>query len=164
MKEDRFLLAIMIGIVVLSLAGVGLYIVRSAPPAMADDSTPEGVIQNYSIALDQGDYDTAYAYLSEGNYKPRLNDFREVFENNQLNPSEASIQIRAVEVDEKEAHVTLELVHSGSGLFADTWRETATAELVQQQGKWKLLNMPHPYWNWDWYQQPPEEFKNQTIE
>lgn len=164
MKEDRFLLSIVIGIVVLSLAGVGLYVVRSAPPALADDSTPEGVVQNYLVALDQGDYETAYAYLSEGNYKPRLNDFREDFKTNQINPSTASVQIRATEVDEKKAHVTIEVVHTGSGLFADTWRNTDTAELVQQQGKWKLLRMPDPFWSWDWYQQPPEEFKTNPVD
>ncbi len=159
MKEDRFLLAIVIGIVILSLAAIGLYLVRSTPVALADDSTPEGVVQNYVISLDQGDYETAYAYLHEGEYKPSLEKFRLSFEDLQLNPSETSVQIRASEVDGKEAQVTLELLHSGSGLFASTWRDTNTAELVQQQGKWKIKNMPYPYWNWDWYQQPPEEFK-----
>jgi hypothetical protein len=159
MKEDRFLLAIVIGIVALSLAAVGLFLVRSAPPALAEDSTPEGVVQNYVISLDQGDYDTAYAYLYEGNYKPSLNKFQQSFEDYQLNPADTSVQIRASEIDEKEARVTLELLRSGSGLFASTWRDTSTAELVLQQGKWKLKSMPYPYWNWDWYQQPPEEFK-----
>ena len=56
MKNDRFLLGILIGIGLLVALALGLYFLRQEQPAYVNDETPEGVVHNYVTAVQLGDY------------------------------------------------------------------------------------------------------------
>jgi hypothetical protein len=51
MKQDRFLLGIVIGIAVIALAAVAVFLVRQPAMDYGSEDTPEGVLQNYALSL-----------------------------------------------------------------------------------------------------------------
>ncbi|MCE7939626.1 hypothetical protein DCC79_14865 [bacterium] len=61
--NDRFLLGILVGVVLLVVAAFAVVLSRSEPAYRADDS-PAAVAHNYLLALQRGDYERAYGYLS----------------------------------------------------------------------------------------------------
>ena len=65
MKQDRFLIAILAGIGLLVVAAFVLFFVRQSNLNYVSDDTPEGVVQNFVLALHKGDYEKAYAYLAK---------------------------------------------------------------------------------------------------
>lgn len=62
-KTDRLLVAIVAGIVLLVAATLFL-VLRQPTPAYQPENTPEGVAHNYILAVQTGDYERAYGYLS----------------------------------------------------------------------------------------------------
>lgn len=63
MKNDRFLIGIVAGVLLLVIIAFVVVLQRPLPTYQTDD-TPEGVVHNYLLALRQGDFDRAYGYLS----------------------------------------------------------------------------------------------------
>ncbi|HEX7555256.1 MAG TPA: hypothetical protein VF338_01435, partial [Leptolinea sp.] len=77
MKQDRFLVGILIGIGVLVIVALSLFFIRRGAFQYTDDTTPEGTIRNYMLALQKRDFEKAYSYLAEGEFKPDFNAFNE---------------------------------------------------------------------------------------
>jgi hypothetical protein len=154
MKQDRFLLGILLFIIVLVIAAVALFFIRQDTQAYRSDDTPENVIYNYALALQNQDFELAYSYLAEQENKPDYTYFRQAFLSRQLDLSSNAIRVGEVtNLDEGEALVTVTVLYASSGPFAEGWSSTETATLLLQDGQWKLSYMPYPYWGWDWYQQ-----------
>jgi len=152
MKNDRFLLGILIGIGLLVALALGLYFLRQEQPAYRSDETPEGVVHNYVTAVQLGDYERAYTYLAEKSDKPTYNTFRQAFIS-MLDPENASLQIGgSYSYTPGEADVEVTILRSNNGLFGGTYREQQSVMLTLQDGEWKIFSGPYPYWNWDWYQ------------
>lgn len=152
MKQDRFLQSILIGIIAIAVLAVGLFFLRKGQVEYSSEKTPGAVIQNYTLALLNKEYDRAYGYLSDEKYKPDANKFRQAFLSKQSDPASASLRVGDVREDGEHAYVTVTLIHSSQGLFEDVYRDVQNAELVRQSGEWKIRSMPYPYWNFDWYQ------------
>jgi hypothetical protein len=57
MKQDRFLLGILVGIGVLIVVALALFFTRQDNQDYVSDTTPEGVVHNYALALYKDDYD-----------------------------------------------------------------------------------------------------------
>ncbi len=51
MKQDRFLMGILIFIIVLVVAALVLFFVRNEKPIYGAEDKPEGVLYNYALAL-----------------------------------------------------------------------------------------------------------------
>ena len=156
MKQDRFLLGILVGIGVLVLVAVGLFFTRQDTQEYRAEDTPEGVVHNYALALYRGDYEKAYDYLAEDKYKPTYNEFREYFFDAYSNPGDVGIEIGKTEIDDDQAFVVLHLIYSPSDPFSSGYRGTETARLELQGGEWKLNQMPYNFWNYGWYEPPVE--------
>lgn len=62
-NHDRFLIAIVVGMVLLVVAVIVVVLVRGQP-TYKPDGTPEATAFNYLLALRQKDYARAYSYLS----------------------------------------------------------------------------------------------------
>jgi len=65
MKQDRFLLGILIFIGLLVIAALALFFIRQDSQVYVADDTPEGVTRNYALALQKQDFQRAYDYLAE---------------------------------------------------------------------------------------------------
>ncbi len=160
MKQDRFLLGILIFVGVLVAAALILFFVRNEKPAYGPEDTPEGVLYNYAVALQIHDYERAYGYLAEKENKPTYSTFQQAFLTRQLDPSTTALQIGIVqELPDGEALVDITVQYPGNGIFDNGGASSNKATLVRQNGAWKILSLPNPYWGWDWYQPTPVPVK-----
>jgi len=155
MKQDRFLLGILVCIGVLIVVALALFFTRQDNQDYISDTTPEGVVHNYALALYKDDYDKAYAYLAEDENKPTYNEYRQAFFNHYVDPSNAGLEIGETEIVGEEAYVTVYTIYNPSGPFSSGYRNTETARLERQNGEWKPLQMPYSFWSYEWYQPTP---------
>ena len=153
MKQDRFLMVILGVIAALVVIALVLFFVRQGSQAYGTDSSPEGAMRNYVIALQKGDLQKAYSYLAEGDNKPAYLAFQQALATRQVDPTSASLQIgKALILADGSASVTLTLLHNNNDPFGSTYTDQQTATAVKQNGIWKLNSMPYPFWAYDWYQ------------
>ena len=156
MKQDRFLVGILIGIGALVVVALALFFLRQDKQEYVDDSTPEGVVHNYSLAVYREDYEKAYGYLGEADHKPTFSEFQKAFFNHYVDPRNVGLEIGESKVTDDDAFVTLYLIYNSSDPFSNSYRNTDTAHLKRQNGQWKLLQMPYNFWSYDWYQDVPK--------
>ena len=155
MKQDRFLLFILIGISVLILIALILFFIRQDTQSYQTDSSPESVTYNYALALVNKDYKKAYAYLADLEYKPSYEQFRDAFFSGLVNPGNAGLDVGSAEIDGDAALVDLTLIYSSDDPFSAGYSGSDRAQLVRQNGRWKLKYMPtYSYWDYNWYQKP----------
>jgi hypothetical protein len=159
MKQDRFLLGILVGIGVLVIVALGLYFTRQDTQEYVSDNTPEGVVHNYSLAVYREDYEKAYRYLGDAKNKPTYSEFQTPFFNHYVDPRNVGLEIGESKIAGEEAFVTLYLIYNTSDPFSSSYRGTETAHLERQNGQWKILQMPYSFWSYDWYQPTPEPIK-----
>jgi hypothetical protein len=157
MKQDRFLLGILIGIGALVVLALALFFTRKDNTLTYGlEDTPEGVVHNYVVAVFQRDYEKAYGYLADKKDKPTLEQFRKSFLQNYVNPDNNSVDIGTTEFTGDEAFVTVYVQYGSSDPFSSGSRNEERAILIKQGGQWKLEQMPSNFWAWDWYQPTPK--------
>jgi len=152
MKQDRFLTGILIGIGVLVAAALAVFFTRGDSQTYISDDAPEGVVHNYVVAVLERDYEKAYGYLADLDNKPTYEEFRRSFLNHEVNPENAGVDIGDVEIVGDVATVEIGLVYSSSDPFSTGYRNSDRAELLKQNGAWKLTSMPrYNFWGYEWY-------------
>ena len=161
LKQDRFLTGILICIAVLIVVVITVFFLRRDSQTFIEEDTPQGVLHNYILALQQREYEKAYGYLADLDNKPEYESFRQEFMLNRMDPENTGLKVGDVDQQKDEAYVEIILIHIGSGPFSDPYNYTEMASLVKQSGEWKIAYMPYPFWMWDWY---TEEFKMRINE
>ncbi|HEX2697000.1 MAG TPA: hypothetical protein VHM28_04780 [Anaerolineales bacterium] len=157
MKQDRFLTGILIGIGLLIAAALVIFFARQDKQTYAPDDTPDGVVHNYVLALINKDYQKAYGYLADLENKPTLEEFRQSFIVGRLTPSSAGIRIGKSEITADDATVEISMIYNGGDPFASESNPAGAAQLVRQNGAWKISSMPaYTLWDYSWYQAPPK--------
>jgi hypothetical protein len=155
MKQDRFLTGILIGIAVLIVAALVVYFTRQNQATYVPDTTPDGVVHNYVLAILNKDYQKAYGYLADLDYKPTLDQFRQAFAVGRLNPAGNGIKVGKASVTGNDASVEVNMVNTPSDPFSSGYNNVGTAQLVRQNGAWKISTMPaYNLWDYGWYQKP----------
>lgn len=151
MRQDRFLMGILVGIGLIVVLAVGLFLVRRAGLNYGPEETPAGVARNFLIAIKKGDYDRAYAYLADFEGKPDPIAFRQTYQQFQASDVfSTGIQVGEAIVDQDRAVVQISMLRGGDALFGNLFRDQQAAELVQTGGAWKIQSMPYPFWNFSW--------------
>jgi Tfp pilus assembly protein PilW len=74
MKQDRFLLGILIGIALLVVAALVVFFTRQQDVAYRTGQAPEDVVHNYALALMNKDFEQAYGYLADLQDKPTFEE------------------------------------------------------------------------------------------
>jgi len=157
MKQDRFLTGILVGIGILVVVALAVFFTRKDSQTYVADDTPEGVVHNYVLAVLNKDYEKAYGYLAELKYKPTYEEFRRAFLNGEVNPQNQAVDIGASDIAGDTATVELQLITNSSDPFSTGYRNQQTADLVKQEGAWKLTLMPqYNFWGYNWYVEPPK--------
>ncbi len=154
MKQDRFLTGILIGIGVLILLALTLFFTRKDTKEYMLEDSPEAAVFNYVLAVTKKDYKTAYSYLAEKENKPTYEAFRQSFFNGNVNSDNVGVDVGEAQLDGSDAFVDLTLVYSSSDPFSGGYSNSDRAQLVKQDGKWKITYMPYNFWAYDWYQEP----------
>jgi hypothetical protein len=151
MKQDRFLVGILVFIGVLIIAALALFFIRQDNQVYVAETTPDNIVRNYALALQKQDFQRAYTYLSDNPAKPTYDAFRRAFLTNQLNVSSNALQVGSVQyISSSEASVNLTILYESFGPFSQGSSSTDIANLVQQSGAWKISYMPYPFWSFDW--------------
>lgn len=152
MKQDRFLIGILGFIALLVIAALTLFFVRRDSVATyKPDDTPDGVVYNFVLAIQNEDIDRAYGYLADQDGKPTEEAFRQSILSGYMNSS-ASVQVGEITMmGDESAWVMVYIHYMGTGPFDTGWDSNETATLVRQNGAWKITYMPYPYWSYDWY-------------
>lgn len=157
MKQDRFLTGILVGIGLLVVVALAVFFTRKDSQTYIAEATPEGVVHNYVLAVLNKDYEKAYGYLADLEYKPTYENFRRAFLNGEVNPQNQAVDIGESEIVGDVATVDLELIYNNSDPFSTGYRNMMTADLVKQNGAWKLTLMPqYNFWGYDWFVEPPK--------
>jgi hypothetical protein len=159
MKQDRFLIGILIGIVVLVVISLGLFFMRKNSEEFVADNTPEGVVHNYVVAVHKRDFEKAYSYLADKQNKPTFEAFRQSFIINAVSPNNVGLEIGTADVRGDDATVALSTIYNASDPFSNGYRNSDVALLVKQNGQWKLEQLPYNFWAYDWYQPTPAPAK-----
>ena len=155
MKQDRFLIGILVFIGLLVAAALVLYFVQPQTASYQPDDTPEGVVYNFALAVQNRDVERAYSYLADLDYKPTESAFRQAILNGYLYTDGYALQVEETQMlDADEAWVIVNIHYLSSGPFDSGWSSQDHAELVRQNGVWKISYMPYPYWSYDWFQPP----------
>ena len=154
MKQDKFLTGILIGIGVLILLALGLFFVRQDKRAYVAETTPDGVVHNYVLAILNKDYQKAYGYLADLENKPTYEEFRQSFFNGMVNANDTGVDVGSVDINKDEAVVSLSVYYSTRDPFSSRDASQDRALLTQQNGIWKLNSMPSNFWSYNWYQKP----------
>lgn len=155
MKQDRFLLVILAGIAVLAVAAIALFFIRQQDQSYVPDDTPQGVVRNYILALQNEDFERAYAYLSEVENKPSLEAFQATFLTERADANSAVVQIGEARQSGATTIVEVTLVYASRGPFFESSRQPMNATLEQDPaGAWKITSMPYPFWDFSW-ENPP---------
>ena len=152
MKQDRFLIGILIGIAALVVLSLALFFTRKDSETYVADDTPEGVVHNYVVAVHKRDFEKAYSYLAEKDYKPTYEQFRQAFITNMVFPDNVGVEIGDADISGSEAVVALSTIYNSSDPFSGGYRNNEAALLILQNGQWKLEQLPYNFWAYDWYQ------------
>jgi hypothetical protein len=157
MKQDRFLTGILVGIAILIVAALLVFFTRQNQQLYIADNTPDAVVHNYTLAVLNKDYPKAYGYLSDLANKPTLAEFSQSFLIGKLDPANAGIKIGKVEITGDHAGVAVSMVYQPNDPFSTGYSNAGSAELIQQNGIWKIASMPtYNLWDSIWYQAPPK--------
>jgi hypothetical protein len=157
MKQDRFLTGILIGIAVLILVALTVFFTQQNKQSYGSEDTPQGVVHNYVLAVLNKDYQKAYGYLADLANKPGYDTFRQSFLTGSLNPSNEGVKIGQTNRSGDEATVEVSMVNAPSDPFSSEYNNAGTAQLVRQNGAWKIASMPaYSLWDYSWYQAPPK--------
>ena len=155
MKQDRFLLFILIFIALLVGTAVGVYFIRQGEQGYLPDTKPENVVQNYVLALQNREYQKAYSYLQKQENTPTFSKFQETFLKQRDSLQEIALQIEDITEQDGRATLDILIIHGGGEPFDSTWRSHGTALLEKENGNWKITYFPTPYWGWNWDIKPP---------
>lgn len=160
-SSDKFLLAIVIGILLLVGISFAVIVLMPEPSYQAED-TPEGVLYNYLLAFQRQDYERAYRYLSPTleNYPADLEEFLDAihsntwqFDINAEHPS--SFNITSSKIVGESAMVDVEFSrYSGGGLFdSDLATSTTTFRLIPVDDSWQIISGGYNFWYACWNDQ-----------
>lgn len=151
---DRFLLAIVAGVVALVIVALALAMTRT-PQGYLPDTTPGGVAHNYVLAIKQRDDGRAYSYLSPElpGYPASLDAFAADTERYSwgFNRDSATLAVGDERVTGDRAVVTLsETRFYERGLFGSSQYTTDLSITLRRHGEaWKIVSAD-AYWSECW--------------
>ena len=153
-STNKILVGIVVGVVLLVVAAF-VVTLRQPPPSYQDETTPDGVTHNYLLALQRGDYERAYIYLSPTlpGYPHDLDEFIRDVEQNawrfRLN-DDVSLSISATKVAGHTAMVTVRETRHYSGFLGGSESvDSFDMILYQNNGFWKISDAEY-YWSRRW--------------
>lgn len=159
-RQDRFLLGILIGIVLLVVLSLVIFFARQTTATYGPEDTPQGVFQNYIIAVGKGDYERAFGYVAgppapvgQGGpvNLPDFTRFKQFFlgeSNSQL--VNTGVQVGESRINGDIAVVDVTILQTNGDPFRSVYRQSRQAQLVLKNGAWKINTAPYPFWNIEW--------------
>lgn len=154
-QADRFLLGIVAAIILLVVVTLAVAL-RQPSPTYQPANTPEGVAHNYLLALQQGEYERAYSYLSptlpgypanSAAFADTITQYRWIFrfeENTAVSLIDATII-----ADKATARAAITEFHNSGPFGNDVSTTNFTLQLRYEAGGWKIWQAER-YWMGCW--------------
>ena len=149
---DKFLIAIVAGVVLLVIVVIVVVLLRPEPEYVAGD-TPQGIVHNYLLALQKGDYERAVETIS-ASVKHAPNDENELVRD----INECSWRFRDLDRDttlivvstdtrgdRSDVQVKQTIFYGGDVFRSNLQEREFVMMLEQQNGDWKLIDGER-YW------------------
>jgi hypothetical protein len=153
MKQDRFLISILTGMLILVVLALALFFIRKSTQRYVSEDTPAGVVHNYILAIEKEDYERAYRYLADLPHKPSYEMFLNLAYTSWADMNDGQgVEIGKTVLTCEQAIVELNIVYDSGDPFY--YPNNRRASLIQQNGTWKIKNMDWGGWRWDWYFRP----------
>jgi hypothetical protein len=157
---DKFLIGIVAGVVILVAAVLAIALLRPNEMSYQPDDTPEGVANNYLLALHLEEYDRAYAYLSPSlpGYPDDLEAFERDVEGNRWSfgyyDDEVSLAVDAVDVSGDKAKLVVRKTTFRRGDLFESGQYSSTFEMTlrREGGAWRVADSDR-YWASCWEKQ-----------
>jgi hypothetical protein len=160
LKQDPFLLVILVFIGLLVIASLVLFFLRQAAQDYLSESSPQAVVHNYLLAIHRGDLERAYSYLVEADDKPDFEQFKLTFLTLQQDLSQVYVQVGEVRQSGEAVSISLTVTHASGNPFRSAWEDSGQAVLFQDDaGVWKIQSLPYPFWGLDWYGSGPKPMR-----
>src|SRR3972149_8902767 len=105
MKQDRFLIGILVGIGALIAIALGLFFTRQDTKEYKTDGSPSSVVFNYVLAVTNKDYVKAHGYLADLDNKPTYDEFRQSFLKGMIYADNVGVDVGEAEIDGEVASV-----------------------------------------------------------
>ena len=138
-----------IGLLVV-VALVMVLVTSGQPIKLFSADTPEGVVQRYLLALDMGDYVTAWSYLApQPSDKPMtFDDWRRSFNFQATRPAyKATLGATQVTGDLATVEVIIDTFRQSNGLFNNPVSTNRVIFSLQRSGAtWKITDPTYVYW------------------
>ncbi len=154
-SSDKFLIAIVVGIILLVVVAFALTLNRDEPEYMAED-TPDGVAFNYLLALRKEEYERAYGYLSPDllHYPATVDEFTSDIGDNPWrfrSDRDGTLVVRETTVTGISATVKVYETTYYGGDFLDSGQNTYAFEMDLEliDGTWKITDSDY-YFYWCW--------------
>ena len=149
---DKFLIGIVGGIVLLVVV-VFIVVLLRPEPEYLDEDTPEGVVHNYLLALQKGEYERALDNLSSSvKHAPKdVNEFVEDIDGCswRFRGLDRDISLIVVSADIRgeraEVQIKQTVFYSGDVFGSDLYESEFEMTLKQQNDAWKLID-GESYW------------------
>ncbi|MFN2103810.1 MAG: hypothetical protein ACK2U5_00870 [Candidatus Promineifilaceae bacterium] len=153
-NSDKFLLAIAAGAVLLIVVAF-IVVSRRPDPQFQGGGTPESVVHDYLLALQLGDYETAYSLLSPDLAYPA--DINEFYDSLRQTPWQFTVSdnysmvVESSEaISENSVAVIVREIYNTNALFAgDGYSSTFRMRVENGEEGWKLVSGEN-YWSSCW--------------
>lgn len=153
-SSDRFLLAIVAGTILLVIVAF-IVVSRRPEPEFQTEDSPEGVVHDYLLALQLGDYQRAYSLLSPEIVYPA--DIDEFYDSLRANPWEFTVSDNYAQVvetsepisDNSVAVVVREIYNTNSLFAGDDYFDTFRMRVENDGDGWKVVSGER-YWSSCW--------------
>lgn len=155
---DKQLIIIVAAILLLVVAALLVVLLRPEPQYRTDAS-PEAVVHNYLLALQNGDHELAYGALSPNllGYPPDYQSFLDDVEGSYRfrMDSSQSLNVREATITRNSASVVVSETTFGDPDLFDSgpYTRTFTFKLRLENGQWKIAE-GGDYWTGCWEQAP----------
>lgn len=129
---------------------VTLFINQNQANYISEDQ-PNGIVNNYILSLVKSDYKKAYSYLADAPNKPGFTKFQDDISQSKSLINNANVTIGEVIQEGQTATVQLNIRQNYErNLLTNPDLYNKSAQLIMEDGSWKITNMPEPYWSEEW--------------
>lgn len=134
---DRALVIVLAVIVALVLVAVAAILLRGSPEEL-DPTSPEGVVQRYSVAMIAGDEATAMGMLSD-----RLSTGCERLSGNVASDTRITLLKTDDRVESASVSVLIRISDGGGPLSSGEYELREAFQLIKESGVWKVDKAPY---------------------
>jgi hypothetical protein len=130
---------------------VTLFINQNQANYISEDQ-PNGIVNNYILSLVKSDYKKAYSYLADVPNKPGFTKFQDDISQSKSLINNANVTIGEVIQEGQTATVQLNIRQNYErNLLTNPDLYNKSAQLIMEDGSWKISSMPEPYWSEEWH-------------